>query len=117
MIVDRGAVHRRSGDVVLLTEHIDPAVLVTACETSVDPAPGQMIEDGEFLRCSDRVPAGKHQTQWRKFDPLSAGRKIGVEHQRRHRGLVALRVEMVLSGREDVEANLIGKDYELAQLL
>ena len=65
MIVDRGAIHRRAGDVVLLAEHIDPSVLVAAAETGIDPAPGQMVEDRELLGCSDRIPAGQHESQWR----------------------------------------------------
>jgi len=60
MIVDRGAIHRRAGDVVLLAEHIDPAVLIAAGETGIDPPPGQMVEDRELLGCSDRIPSGQH---------------------------------------------------------
>src|SRR4029077_19033455 len=56
MIVDRRAVHWRAGDMVLLAEHIHPAVLVTPSKPGVDPPPGQVIEHRELLRDPDRIP-------------------------------------------------------------
>jgi hypothetical protein len=43
-------------DVVLLAEHIDPAVLVAAGKAGIDTPFGQVIEHGELLRDPDRVP-------------------------------------------------------------
>src|SRR5690242_1440963 len=58
VVVDRGAVHRRAGDVVLLAQHVDPAVLVAAGESGVDAPLGQMVEDGQLLdRKSTRLNA------------------------------------------------------------
>jgi hypothetical protein len=41
---------------VLLAEHVDPAILVAAGKTGIDPTLGQVIEDGEFFGGADRVP-------------------------------------------------------------
>jgi hypothetical protein len=56
VVVDRRAVHRRAGDVVLLAEHVDPAVLITAGKAGIDAPLGQVIEDGELLGDTDWIP-------------------------------------------------------------
>src|SRR5438128_1251313 len=56
VVVDRRAVHRRAGRVVLLAEHIDPAILITAGKAGIDAPLGQVIEDSELLRGPDRIP-------------------------------------------------------------
>src|SRR4029077_19103898 len=56
MVIDRRAVHRRAGRMVLLAEHIDPAVLVAAGKAGIDPPLGQVIEDGELFGGADRIP-------------------------------------------------------------
>jgi hypothetical protein len=56
VIVDRRAVHWRTGDMVLLAEHVHPAVLITPSKPGVDPPLGQVIEHGELLRDPDRIP-------------------------------------------------------------
>src|SRR5439155_26466868 len=56
VVVDRRAVHRRAGRVVLLAEHIDPAILIAAGKAGIDPSLGQVIEDGELLGGPDRIP-------------------------------------------------------------
>jgi hypothetical protein len=56
VVVDRRAVHRGAGDVVLLTKHVDPAVLVTAGEAGIKTSLGQVIEHGELLGGPDRIP-------------------------------------------------------------
>src|SRR4029077_19931791 len=48
MVIDRRAIHRRAGRMVLLAEHIDPTVLVAAGKTGIDPSLGQVIVDGEL---------------------------------------------------------------------
>src|SRR4029077_5743917 len=48
---------------------------------------------------------------------LGSGGKVGVEQQGRHRGLVTLGMEMMLGRRKHVEAGVVGKDCELAQLV
>src|SRR5438046_9391161 len=63
--VDRRAIHRRAGHVVLLSEHIDPAVLITAGEASIDPPFSQLIENGELLGVPDRVPRRQYQPERR----------------------------------------------------
>jgi len=98
---------------VLLSQHIDPAVLVAAGEAGIDPSLGQLIEDCELFGRSDRVPGWQDQPEWREFDPLGAGREIGIEEQRRDRGLVALRIEMVLGRGKDIEAGIVGKTASL----
>src|SRR5438309_11956433 len=56
VVVDSRAVHWGAGDVVLLAEHVDPAVLVTAGEAGINTPLGQVIEHGELLGNPDRVP-------------------------------------------------------------
>src|SRR5262249_31446202 len=56
VVVDGRAVHRRAGRVVLLAEHIDPTVLVTARKAGIDPPPGQVVEHRQLLRGPDRIP-------------------------------------------------------------
>src|SRR4029077_2642921 len=56
VVVDRRAVHRRAGRVVLLAEHIHPAILIAAGKAGIDPPLGQVIEDGELLGGADRIP-------------------------------------------------------------
>jgi hypothetical protein len=117
VIVDRGTVHWRAGDMVLLTQHIDPAVLVAAGEAGIDPPLGQLIEDGDLFGRADRVPGWQDQPERREFDPLGARREIGIEEQRRDRGLVALRMEMVLGRGKDIEAGIVGEYRQLAQFV
>src|SRR5215831_851730 len=56
VVVDRRAVHRCAGRMVLLAEHVYPTILVAAGEAGIDPPPGQMIEDGELFGSPDRIP-------------------------------------------------------------
>ena len=117
VVIDGRAVHRRAGDVVLLAQHVDPAILVAAREPGVDAALGQMVEDRQLLGGADRIPRRQHQPERRELDPLGARGQVGVEQQRRHRGLVALGMEVMLGGGDDVEAGVVGEHRELAQLV
>ena len=117
VIVDGGAVHGRARHVILLAEDVDPSVLVAAREARVHPPLGQVVEDGDLLRGADGIPRRQHQPERRELDALGAGGEVRVEQQRSHRGLVALGVEMVLGGREDVEPGIVGEHGELAQLV
>src|SRR5215472_5525941 len=56
VVVDRGAIHRRSGDVVLLAQHIDPAILISPREPRADAALGEVIEHRQLFGGADRVP-------------------------------------------------------------
>src|SRR5439155_17694208 len=58
-----------------------------------------------------------YQPQRRDLDALGPSGEVGVEKKRRHRGLVTLRMKVMLGGRKDVEAGLVGEDGELAQLV
>jgi hypothetical protein len=76
-----------------------------------------VIEDGDLLGRPDGIPRGQHQAERRELDPLGARGQVRVEQQRRHGGLVALGVEVVLGGGEDVEPRVVGEDGQLAQLV
>ena len=56
MVVDRRTIYGCAGDVILLPEDVDPAILVAAGETGVDAPLREMIEDREFLGAPDRIP-------------------------------------------------------------
>src|SRR5215831_6774212 len=56
VVVDRRAVHRCAGRMVLLAEHVYPTILVAAGEAGIDSPLGQMIEDGELFGSPDRIP-------------------------------------------------------------
>ena len=117
VVVDRRAVHRRTGHMVLLAEHVDPAILIAAREAGIDAALGEMVEHRELLGGAHRVPRRQHQAERREFYALGARGEVGVEQERRHRRLVALGMEMMLGGRHHVEAGIVGEFRELAQLV
>ena len=117
VVVDGGPVHGRPRHVILLAQDIDPAVLVAAGEARVDSPPGQVVEDGQLLGGPDGIPRGQDQAQRGELDALGPGGQVRVEQERGHRRLVALGVEVVLRGREDVEPGIVGKHGELAQLV
>ena len=85
--VDLRAIHRCRRHPVLLSEDVGPAVLVAAGEPGDDAALAEMVEDRELLGAADRVPSRDHEPERRELDPLGPRRQIGVEHERRDRGL------------------------------
>src|SRR5262249_53486162 len=56
MVIACRAIPRGHRRMVLLAEHIDPAILVAPGKAGIDPPLGQMIEDGELFGGADRVP-------------------------------------------------------------
>src|SRR5262249_32690431 len=90
VLIDRGAIHRRTGDVVLLPEHIHPAVLITPREAGIEPPFRQLVEAGKLFSSSDGIPRGQNQAQRGKLDPPSSGSQVSVEHQGSHRGFITL---------------------------
>jgi hypothetical protein len=117
VVVDRGTIHRRTGNMILLPEDVDPAVLVAAGEPGVDSALGEMVEHREFLCAADRIPGRQDEAKRGEPNPLRACCEIGVEHQRRDGTFVAFGVEMMLRGRQDVEAGIVCEYRELPQLI
>ncbi len=117
VVIDRRAVHRRAGDVVLLAQHVDPAILVAAGEAGIDAALGQMVEHRQLLGGAHRIPRRQHEPERRELDALGARGEVGIEQQRRHRRLVALGMEMMLGGGHHVEAGIVGEHGELADLV
>src|SRR5207302_9920202 len=73
VLINRGAIHWRTGDVVLLPEYVHPAVLVSPREAGVEPPLRQLVEDGKLFRSPDRIPSGKNQAQRGKLDPPRSG--------------------------------------------
>jgi hypothetical protein len=116
-LVDLTAVHRRRFDGVALPQDVHPALLVAPGEAGVHPSLGEVVEDGELLRHPQRITRRQHQRQGGELDPLRPCGQVGVEDQRSDRRLVALGVEVVLGGREAVEAGVVGHDAEGAYLL
>src|SRR5262249_58795402 len=57
VLIDRGAIHRRAGDVVLLPEHIHPAVLIAPREAGIEPPFRQLVEDGKHFSGSEWMPS------------------------------------------------------------
>ena len=117
VVIDRGAVHRRACHVVLLAQHVDPAILIAAGEAGIDAALGQMVEHRQLLGGAHRIPRGQHQPERRELDALGARGEVGIEQQGRHRRLVALGMEMMLGGGHHVEAGIVGEHRELADLV
>src|SRR6266850_3985479 len=58
VLVDGRAVHRRARHVILLPEHVDPAVLVATREPRVHAPLRQVIENGDLLGRTDGIPRG-----------------------------------------------------------
>ena len=117
VLVDRAPVHGRRLHRHVLPEDVDPPLLVAAGEPGVDPALRQVVEVGDLLGGTQRVTRREHQRQRRELDLLRARREIGVEQHRRDRSLVALGVEVVLGGREAVEAGVVGDRAQGADLV
>ena len=101
---------------ILLTENIDPSVLIASGKAGIDPALGQMIEHRDFFGAADGVPGRQDEAEWGEPNTLRACREIRVEHQRRNGTLISFGVEMVLRGRHDIEAGVVREHSELAQL-
>src|SRR4029453_3289464 len=90
VLINRGAIHWRTGDVVLLPEHVHPAVLISPREAGVEPSLRQLVEDGNLFSSPDGIPSGQNQAQPGKPDPPRSGGQVSVEQQGSHRGLITL---------------------------
>src|SRR5262249_57476985 len=56
VLIDRGAIHRRAGDVVLLPEHIHPAVLIPPREAGIDPPFPHLAQHAHLSPISHSIP-------------------------------------------------------------
>ena len=100
-----------------LAQHVHPPVLVAAGHAQPEPSLAELVEQRHVLGRADRVPGGQHDAERREQDALGPGRQVGEEHQRVDRELEAFGVEVVLGHHQRVEADLVGVDRDLPDLV
>src|SRR6185369_239295 len=78
---------------------------------------GELVENRDVFGDANRVGGRKHDRHRRERDALGARRKVRIEQHRVDRDLAAFGMKVVLGRRERIDAELIGENDELPQLV
>ena len=101
----------------MLAHHPDRPRLISAAQTDIQPAAGEMVRHRDILRQAERIPIRQHQPHLplpQSFGMLS---QIDIEHERVGRNVITFDLEMMLGKHHRGPAGLVGADCLLAQFL
>jgi hypothetical protein len=100
--------------VIVLAHHPDRSRLITAAQSDIEAAAGEMIRHRDILGEPQRIPIRQYQSHLALPQPLGVLRQIDIEHQRVGRDVIALNLEVMLGEHHRGPARLVGTDRLLA---